>query len=684
MRKYMILFFMFMTISLLATTINIPADYATIQEGIFTSEDGDEIIVSPGTYLENINFSGKAVILGSLFYTTQDTSYISQTIIDGNQADNVVTFDSAEDSTSVLTGFTITNGHPDGWGGGIYCWESSPSIVNVTITNNLALYNGGGIYCYSSSPSLENVIITGNTAGWEGGGIYCWESSPSLENVTITNNSVEVYGGGISCNSSSSPSLENVIIRDNSTEGDGGGIYCYSSSSPSLENVTITGNSAGDDGGGIYCKNASSPILENVTITGNSAGDYGGGIYCNHQVNLSLVNCILWNNLPHEVEIPSIYDENIATIAYSDIAGGEEGIVTNNNCTVNWLEGNINADPIFVDALVGDYHLAENSPCIDAGTSYFEYEGEVLVDLSEDEYWGIAPDMGAYEYNGNAVIYYGDISDNGVVGSYDAGLVLMYVVGLDPLPELDPLPWSDWRVERADVDLSGDIGAIDAAYILQYVVGIIGELPVVNAMRLSAGEITISHDAEYIYLNSLKAIFSLEYNRTVENLTMDLPEVINDDCLYSCNDNKFALISAAGVSGNIVRIPYQSENQGAWNVHFQIEDNGNSYDLEYLQEEDVNVIENGKLKIDNYPNPFNPETRISFELSSPAENVTVSIYNIRGQRVWEHKLEDVESGRQEVLWTGVNRNGRQVASGVYLCRVIAGKEKKSAKMLFLK
>ncbi|MDP8220954.1 MAG: dockerin type I domain-containing protein, partial [Candidatus Stygibacter frigidus] len=72
-------------------------------------------------------------------------------------------------------------------------------------------------------------------------------------------------------------------------------------------------------------------------------------------------------------------------------------------------------------------------------------------------------------------ISYGDISDNGVVDSYDASLVLMYVVGLDPLPELDPLPWSDWRVERADVNLSGDIGAIDAAYILQYVVGIISE-----------------------------------------------------------------------------------------------------------------------------------------------------------------------------------------------------------------
>jgi len=89
---------------------------------------------------------------------------------------------------------------------------------------------------------------------------------------------------------------------------------------------------------------------------------------------------------------------NTITIAYSDIDGGEEGIETYDNGTVNWLDGNIDADPLFVDAELGDYHLTENSPCIDTGIAYFEYEGYVLVDLSEDEYWGIAPDMGAYEY----------------------------------------------------------------------------------------------------------------------------------------------------------------------------------------------------------------------------------------------------------------------------------------------
>ena len=69
------------------------------------------MLVSPGTYLENIKFNGKSLVVGSLFITTQDTSYISQTVIDGNENGTVVTFESGEDSTAVLSGFTITKGY---------------------------------------------------------------------------------------------------------------------------------------------------------------------------------------------------------------------------------------------------------------------------------------------------------------------------------------------------------------------------------------------------------------------------------------------------------------------------------------------------------------------------------------------------------------------------------------------
>ncbi len=69
-------------------TIKVPVDYSTIQAAIDTSKNGDVILVDKGIYVENINFKGKNIIVGSLFLTTNDTSYISQTIVDGNKGGN--------------------------------------------------------------------------------------------------------------------------------------------------------------------------------------------------------------------------------------------------------------------------------------------------------------------------------------------------------------------------------------------------------------------------------------------------------------------------------------------------------------------------------------------------------------------------------------------------------------------
>ncbi|MDA3814029.1 MAG: right-handed parallel beta-helix repeat-containing protein [Candidatus Cloacimonetes bacterium] len=237
--------------------INIPDDYPTIQEGINASSDGDVILVAPATYVENISYNGRNITIASMFYTTQDTSYISQTIIDGNNNDSVVKFENGEDATATLCGFTITNGYAD---------------------------RGGGIYCISASPILDNLTISCNTA-------------------------IEA-GGGIHCRNSSNPDLYNLTISDNAS-GDGGGLYC-TNSNPSLENLTISGNTAIGQGGGIYSY-YSNLILENVTITDN-ASDEGRGIFC-QMSDLSLVNSILWNN-----SHPALYIHSGSVIVtYSDI-----------------------------------------------------------------------------------------------------------------------------------------------------------------------------------------------------------------------------------------------------------------------------------------------------------------------------------------------------------------------------
>jgi hypothetical protein len=316
MKRLIISLLFFATVSF-ANIINVPADSETIQGGITLASNGDTVLVQPGTYIEStIRYHDKSIVVGSLFIITGDESYISSTIIDGDSSGHVVSFEDGEDYTSVLKGFTITNGNADEDFG----------------------YNGGGILLTNaSSPTLDNLIVSNNFAG-SGGGIFCG------------------YG--------SSPSITNILIVDNEAS-DGGGLYCESSSSPSLTNVTLIGNTA-NKGGAIKCNEYSNPTLINVTVSGNIANN-GGGLYCNQSSSPNLLNTIFWNNSPEEIYFSGGSSSNSITIAYSDIQGGQNGIDTNNNGTINWLNGNIDAEPQFCYPYNLEFTLAQNSPCVGSG-----------------------------------------------------------------------------------------------------------------------------------------------------------------------------------------------------------------------------------------------------------------------------------------------------------------------------
>ena len=76
--------------------------------------------------------------------------------------------------------------------------------------------------------------------------------------------------------------------------------------------------------------------------------DYGGGIYCRNGSEPSLVNTIVWDNIGAEIYFRGNEDENAMTISYSDIEAGTDGVTTNDNADVDWLEGNIEDDPFIL------------------------------------------------------------------------------------------------------------------------------------------------------------------------------------------------------------------------------------------------------------------------------------------------------------------------------------------------
>ncbi len=99
--------------------------------------------------------------------------------------------------------------------------------------------------------------------------------------------------------------------------------------------------------------------------------------------------------------------------------------------------------------------------------------------------------------------------------------------------------------------------------------------------------------------------------------------------------------------------------------------------------DDLDVVVVNNNLIGNYPNPFNPETRIAF---STKENgpVSIDIFNIKGQKVKALLNENMVAGPHTVVWNGTDNNGKSVASGVFFYRMKSGKYTSTKKMILMK
>ena len=224
--------------------------FSTIEAAITAAVEDDEIVVSPGTYEENIEFDNKNISLKSL--DPLDPAIVAATIIDGGgDTDSVVRCIGGDSST--INGFTIRNGNTS-YGGGIYINNASaPSITNNVITNNNATNDGGGVFVFdNSTPTIEDNTINCNEASY-GGGIYVSdESYPIIINNNITNNIAGSGGGIFVIWAGSSADIKNNTIDANlATTGNGGGI-CVGPNAVLVEDNTISNNSANGNGGGIY------------------------------------------------------------------------------------------------------------------------------------------------------------------------------------------------------------------------------------------------------------------------------------------------------------------------------------------------------------------------------------------------------------------------------------------------
>ena len=292
-----------------------------------------------------------------------------------------------------IDGLTISGGYSSTFGGGLWCDGSGVALTGCRLTGNSASL-GAGVAYSASQGRIEGNIVDENTAAAVGAGVYCEKgSSPDIVDNLITQNT----NGGLGCDQDADPLIaRNTITYNTTAVSCAAGMEIANGSQPVIVNNVIAHNTTleGAPGmavGGVWFYNgsASPAVFANNTVVDN-VGVLAGGIG-DQGFYLAVTGCIIRNPGQEIGILESIYP----TVTYSDVEGGHTG------------EGNVDADPLFLDAGAGDYRLQAGSPCIDGGTN----EGAPTSDkdakirpIDGDADGATITDIGAYEAGATTVV----------------------------------------------------------------------------------------------------------------------------------------------------------------------------------------------------------------------------------------------------------------------------------------
>jgi C1A family cysteine protease len=651
-----------------------------------------------GTYIElpNLATYGGGVL-----------SYHSPAIIRGNKIDSCGIADvlhfSGGGGIACYGGSAIIEGNEIDscaaqCGAGIYLYQTEAIISDNRISGCYpnAEYNGekkgGGVFASRSTVALEGNTIENNDGVRMGAGVYLYLSPCSLEGDTIMFNDGTEAGGGI-CAERSALTAAHLVIRQNTSGSTGGGIY-QRAGNLIVSNSIVTSNQAKTLGGGI-CADSSWGGITNSTIDRNRARVAGGNmfLYPIPVSGLNVTNNLFTYGTKHGIQV--INANNIAFHFNNCFGNSPLNVVTLVPDSTN-----TSRHPQYADTTAFDYHLLVHSGGIDTG----DPSGGDDPDGSRADqgaFGGQAGFMAAPEYvkNLSAVAVSdttislawdelgGDVSSYAVYGCATNGFLPGEEVCLGsaaaPASTFNHHPVPDCRYYRVSAVNGAGYGGGYSGQASACVPGVDLIPPTVTVLFPNGGELletgdTVSIDwtaSDNRWVDSVSISYSEDAGVTYELIAHGfpsdsfyawiVPSSLSDSCLVRVVAYDPGLITGSDVSDALFKIRDYTD------VH----DKGDGEGKPTPQY--VTALEQ------NYPNPFNGTTTVSYSIAASGR-VDLKIYDPAGRAVRVLERRDKEPGRYTALWDGKDDAGRDVASGVYFCRLRAGKLNQTMKIIYLR
>jgi len=291
------------------------------------------------------------------------------------------------------------------------------SLKNITITNGYHRNVGGlKISLNNENVILENITVYNSEGSGESGMIISNTDNLLLRNIYIYDNcgGLALGLGSVLDEVEREFSVENCVVNHNLPDDDpdwgyGGGILVAGRMTiPDIfhgvfKNVQITNNVNNDtfwpySSVALTVINNAKVDLINSTI-GDNTTPTGGAVKLNYGAEVNIINSILYGDIPREIVVDGRDMPCTLTVRNSLIRGGMWGIMVLGNNTLNWLDGNIDGDPLWICSGEYPYSLSYGSPCIDSGTTDTTGLHLPAYDLAGNpRISGGRIDIGAYEY----------------------------------------------------------------------------------------------------------------------------------------------------------------------------------------------------------------------------------------------------------------------------------------------